>query len=243
MLGDRAYHIIVSILEAFMWDGELLGGENLLNGPGVIVANHMGSIGPVGLCSSLPMRLYPWVLGDTVDAVKGPQNVRKDFVEKILHLQPPLSEVVARGICKISTPLLLSLGCIPVPDTHQEQEATYRTSLDLLKQGKFLLIVPEDIRIGPIDPLTGMHPFKHGFLRIGELYYQETGKRLPFYPVAIHEVGLVMVGTPVSYNPINEPRMERFRLINLLEQTIKGMYMEATEKLALQPIFSKRKIS
>src|SRR5512136_868190 len=124
MLNDWAYHLIVSTLEIFMWDGELEGEENLEQGPGIIVANHMGAIGPVGICSSLPMRLYPWVLGATVDKIEGPENVRKDFVEKILHLQPPLSVTISEGICKISTPLLLSLGCIPVPETHQEQDET-----------------------------------------------------------------------------------------------------------------------
>ncbi len=27
MLNDLVYHLIVSILEIFMWDGELIGGE------------------------------------------------------------------------------------------------------------------------------------------------------------------------------------------------------------------------
>jgi hypothetical protein len=172
MLSDRAYHLIVSCLEAFMWDGELVGRENLGPGPGVIVANHMGSIGPVAICSSLPMRLYPWVLGATVDPVKAPEMIRNDFVEKIFHLEPPESEALAEAICKISTPLLMGLGCIPVPDSHEAQVALFDRSLDLLKQGKFLLIVPEDPVGEPIDSLTGIRPFKHGFLRLAELYYR-----------------------------------------------------------------------
>jgi 1-acyl-sn-glycerol-3-phosphate acyltransferase len=239
MLNDLVYHLIVSILEIFMWDGELIGGENLQDGPAVIVANHMGAVGPVGICSSLPMRLYPWVLGATVDMVKGPEEVRKDFVEKILRIKPPLSEAVAKGICKISSPLLLSLGCIPVPDTHREQEATFLTSLAILRQGKILLIVPEDPKAEP-DPLTGIRPFKRGFLRLGELYYQETGTRLPFYPVTIHEAGLVIVGKPITYNPLNDAKMERFRMVNLLEDTIKAMHLEITENEAVQPIFFRR---
>lgn len=239
MLNDMAYHLIVSILEMFMWDGDLSGGENLQDGPAVIVANHMGSIGPVGICSSLPMRLYPWVLGATVDPVKGPENVRKDFVEKTLKIGPPMSETIAKAICKISNPLLLSLGCIPVPDTHEEQEATFKTSILLLKQGKFLLIVPEDPKAEP-DRLTGIRPFKRGFLRLGELYYQETGTRLPFYPVVIHEAGLVVVGKPIAYNPTNDAKVERLRMVNLLEETIKGMHLEVTENQVLQPIFSHR---
>ncbi len=242
MLNDMFYHLIVSILEVFMWDGELIGKKFLQAGPGVIVANHMGAVGPVGLCASLPMRLYPWVLGTTVDRVKGPENVRKDFVEKILHIQPPLSEPIAEGICKISTPLLLSLGCIPVPDTHQEQEETFQTSLELLKQGKFLLIVPEDAKAEP-EPLTGIRTFKRGFLRLGKLYYQETGARLPFYPVVVHEFGLVIVGKPIEYNPLNESKLERLRMVSTLEETIKMMHLEATENQVAESIIFKRKIS
>jgi 1-acyl-sn-glycerol-3-phosphate acyltransferase len=243
MLNDMAYHLIVSILEAFMWDGELAGGENLGEGPGIIVANHMGSIGPVGICASLPMRLYPWVLGDTVDRVKGPETVSKDFVEKIFKLKPPISIAIARGLCKISIPLLLSIGCIPVPDSRQEQEMTFKTSINFLKQGKFLLIVPEDPKGEPPDPLTGIRPFKRGFLRLGELYAQETGKRLPFYPVTVHEAGWVMVAKPIVYNPANEARLERLRMVNLLESTIKSMHLQITQKEAEQPLFLKRKIS
>jgi hypothetical protein len=242
MLNDMAYHLIVSILEVFMWDGELIGRKNLQDGPAVIVANHMGAVGPVGICASLPMRLYPWVMGATVDKVKGPENVRNDFVEKILHIQPPLSVTIAEGVCKISTPLLLSVGCIPVPDTHQEQEETFRTSIALLKHGKCLLVVPEDPKAEP-DPLTGIRPFKRGFLRLGEQYYQETGERLPFCPVTIHEAGLVMVGKPITYNPLNEPRLERLRMVNLLEGMIKAMHLEATENESLEPIIFNRKIS
>jgi 1-acyl-sn-glycerol-3-phosphate acyltransferase len=243
MLNDMAYHLIVSILEAFMWDGELAGSENLGEGPGVIVANHMGSIGPVGICASLPMRLYPWVLGDTVDRVKGPETVSKDFVEKILKLKPPVSITIARGLCKISIPLLLSVGCIPVPDSHQEQEMTFKTSINLLKKGKFLLIVPEDTKGEPPDPLTGIRPFKRGFLRVGELYAQEMGKRLPFYPVTVHEAGWVMVGQPIPYNPANAAKLERKRMISLLEGTIKAMHLEITENEVPQSIFFHKRIS
>jgi len=242
MLNDWAYHLIVSILELFMWDGESTGEGNLEAGPGVIVANHMGAIGPVGICSSLPMRLYPWVLGATVDKVEGPESVRKDFVEKTLRIQPPLSLTIARAICKISNPLLLGIGCIPVPVSHEAQVETFESSLKLLQQGKFLLVVPEDPKADQ-DPLTGIRPFKRGFLRLGELYHQATGRRLPFYPVMIHEAGLVVVKKPILYNPLNEPKFERIRMVNLLEATIKATHLEVTESEELQPLFWRRKIS
>lgn len=118
----------------------------------------------------------------------------------------------------------------------------FQNSLTLLKQGKFLLVVPEDPK-AEHDPLTGIQTFKRGFLRLGELYYRETGARLPFYPVAIHEAGLVIIGKPIAYNPLNESKLERLRMVSLLEQTIKSIHIEATENQIVEPIFFKRKIS
>jgi hypothetical protein len=235
MLSDMAYHLIVSLLEAFMWDGELAGAENLQDGPGVIVTNHMGAIGPVGICCSLPMRVYPWVLGETVDPIAGPERVRTEFVEKTLRIPPPLSGKIAKSLCKLSTPLLLGVGCIPVPTSHEEQATTFQRSLAILKQEKFLLVAPEDPD-GIPDRATGITPFKHGFLRLGELYASETGKRLPFYPVTIHQAGWVIVGRPFVYNPQNEPHEERLRMINLLESTIKATHMEITRGETNEPV-------
>lgn len=242
MLNDMGYHLIISILEALMWDGEIMGAENLRDGPGVIVANHMGAIGPVGICSALPMRLYPWIEGETVDKVKGPENVRKDFVENVLHIEQPWSQTIAEGICKISTPLLLSLGCIPVPETHEAQVATFETSLALLQEGKYLLVAPEDTE-AEADIATGIYPFKRGFLRLGEQYFQAAGEKLPFYPVAIHESRLVIVGEPIIYNPARNAHQERLRMVDLLEKTIKKMHREATAAQAAESFFIKRNIS
>ncbi|NJD58439.1 MAG: hypothetical protein C3F13_14625 [Anaerolineales bacterium] len=242
MLSDTAYHLILSILQAFMWDGVLIGEENLKDGAGVIVSNHMGAIGPVGLCIALPMRLYPWVDGATVDKVKGPENVRQDFVEKVLHIGPPLSETISQTICMLSTPLLLSVGCIPVPEDRSEQEAMFQTSISLLKQGKYLLVAPENPKAEP-NPLTGITRFKRGFLRLGELYYQQTGDCLPFYPVMIQESGVVRVSRAVFYNTHNDAHQERLRMATLLEETIKRMYIEATEEQAAESFLFKHRLS
>jgi hypothetical protein len=61
MLNDLAYHLIVSILEFFMWDRELIGEENLHKGPDVILADHMGANGPVENSQmSRHISIAPW---------------------------------------------------------------------------------------------------------------------------------------------------------------------------------------
>jgi hypothetical protein len=68
--------------------------------------------------------------------------------------------------------------------------------------------------------------FKKGFARLGELYFQVSGKRLKFYPLAVHEKRTVLVGMPMAFNPMNRYTNERLRIKNQLEKSVHNMYLE-----------------
>jgi 1-acyl-sn-glycerol-3-phosphate acyltransferase len=103
-------------------------------------------------------------------------------------------------------------------------------SIELLLEGKALLIFPEDPS-KMIDPCYRMTPFKKGFARLGDMYYERTGLALRFYPLAVHlESYRVRVGRPIVYNPKNRPANERLRLKNALESTIREMCLEMDMK-------------
>ena len=112
---------------------------------------------------------------------------------------------------RTTVPFLRSLGCIPVyKGDYDHMVDTLRLSMDVLRQSKFLLVFPED-NLLPADPQTKLKPFQRSFARLGEMYYQETGERLEFYPVTVHPSGVVMVGRPVAYDPLNALGLERHR--------------------------------
>jgi 1-acyl-sn-glycerol-3-phosphate acyltransferase len=240
-MEDGRYNFIVDVLDLLLWRGELVGEENLpSSGPAVLVANHHEALGPIAVACSIPLRLYAWVIADMVDEARAAAWLKWDFVERTLHLRPPVSGWFAGGLSRLTVPFMRSLGCIPVYKGDYERMAdTLRLSMEVLRQGRFLLVFPED-NLLPADPLTGMRPFQRTFARLGELYHAETGKRLEFHPVTVHPSRVVLVGKPVAYDPLNPAGNERHRLKDLMEESIRATYLQVengsgSEAAALTP--------
>lgn len=230
-MNDHLYHLLVSVVDLFLWGGELIGAENLpRQGPAVLVGNHSDATGPIAIACSLPMQIHPWAISYMMDRDLAPAWLQADFSERILHLKPPLSRWLAKALCWFVVPLFRSLGCIPVAaGEYERMEETLRLSMDVLGKGEFVFIFPEDYR-GPRDPVTGMQPFQHSFVRLAEEYYKETRQRLSFIPMAAHSAGYLMIGEAIVHDPLNPPGAERRRLKDVLEQTITRMYLELEAK-------------
>ncbi|MCQ3937412.1 MAG: hypothetical protein DPW18_10245 [Chloroflexi bacterium] len=229
-MNDWLYHILAFGLHACLWGGDVTGEERLpKRGPAVLVANHLGAWGPIAAVSSMPRRLYPWVIADMMDAKRAPDYLRLDFVERQLHLKKPLSSWIANAISKLSVPLLTGAGCIPVHSNFEEMLIPFHQSVNRLVQGGFILIFPED-PAQPLNPVYQMSPFKKGFVRLGEFYFQRTGRALTFYPLAVHRRRReVQVGAPVTHNPRANPVGERLRVKHTLERMIHEM-LEGTNR-------------
>ena len=229
MMNDTTYKLIAWLFDAFLWGGELVGDENLSEGPSVFVSNHLGAVGPIAVIASLPMRVYPWVISEMIDRDQAAAYLNQDFVEPQLHLKPPFSVWMAKWISKISLRLLSSAGCVPVWQGARLYE-TYEQSVDLLVAGKSLLIFPEDPS-KDADPQYRMTPFKKGFARLGEMYYECTRQTLRFYPLAVNlDSYRVKVGQPIAYNSKNPAANERLRIKNVLEASIREMYLNMGTK-------------
>jgi len=224
------FELILSILKIVLgpiiWHGKLVGEENLpKHGPAVFISNHMDALGPIAIVDSVPLRMKTWMVAEDVDKDLAPAFLQKDFVERQLHFNPPFSRWFSLVLSRITVPFLTAIGSIPVYRGDADGiRKTLEMSMVALCEERYILVFPENPLL-PADPATKMNPFRHSFARMGEMYYAETGKCLEFYPLTIHPKRYVVVGKPVSYNPLNPAGRERRRLCDLMETTIKKMYL------------------
>jgi hypothetical protein len=181
-------------------------------------------MGPIAALAALPLRVHPWVIADMLDKSKAAAYLNMDFVEKQLHLRSPVSNWISNVISRISVPLLRSAGCVAVGQG-EALLRTYQESVDLLSQGGYLLVFPEDPHRAWNEQYQ-MAPFQKGFARLGELFYQQTGECLDFFPLVIHIDSLrIKIGKPIRFNPASVLRNECVRIADVLEAMIHEMYI------------------
>jgi len=225
MRGDPVYWSLARILKWTVWRGKLLNPAGLPSEyPVVFIANHAAALGPIAITSSLPIRLYSWVISDMMEWENAPDYLRKDFIEPQLHISSPLSLIAARLLSQVSVRLLRRIECIPVWNGDALIK-TYHKTVDYLLEGRNILIFPEDPS-QELDELYGMTPFYKGFTRLGEIYYERTKRTLSFFPLAVHPIARVIkIGDPIKYYPQNDPVHERLDVKHKLESTIHELYL------------------
>src|SRR3990172_2922475 len=71
MKGNALYWSLARMLYWFVWGGEVVNPEALPDEyPVVFISNHAAALGPIAVTSTLPVRVYPWVISDMVDPDK-----------------------------------------------------------------------------------------------------------------------------------------------------------------------------
>ena len=223
-MTERLYRAIRLALSPFRF--QFSGMENVReHNPAIFASNHVGSAGPIAIATSLPLRLYPWAVGDMMDFSRAPAYLYNDFVHPALKLDGRLGMLVAYLISRISVRLLFSMQAIPVDTSLGWSSEYFYKSLAYLREGKDLLVFPENPQKA-IDPFTGFHAFNSGFCWLGEMYRISTRKRLPIYPVAIQPKCMhITIGKPVYFELNGNRREDMNNFRDMLYESIAGLYL------------------
>ncbi len=213
------------VVRYFFFRARIHGRKNLCSEePLILVANHVGSFGPVSVITSMPVRMYPWVAHEVTDLKTVAPRIQQEFLEQELHLKPPLSAWLGRFVGRICVALMKDIGAIPVYQKSKKIATTVLQSLSLLEQGKNILVFAEDSTKKINDTLC---EFCTGFLHVAKLYYQQTKKAVQFLPIAVNRrVGAILIGRPIRFDAARPFSLEKKRLKSELEDTVYALYRE-----------------
>jgi 1-acyl-sn-glycerol-3-phosphate acyltransferase len=222
-MSNLIWTVMAKIIKVFYIKAHIEGIHKVLKGTNaVVVANHLGSFGPLALMSSLTHRLYPWVVEEVTDLKDCAAYIRRDFVEKELKLRSFAGRELSRIIGRICVQLMAYLKAIPVYGRSRAIHKTFEISLSYLKSKRALLIFPENEESKKHDDLCMLNT---GFIRMAKWLYETTHRVLSFYPVAINKkVRGIRVGEPIRFDPGAPFGEERMRIKEYLERSISGMY-------------------
>jgi 1-acyl-sn-glycerol-3-phosphate acyltransferase len=228
-MSSVIWTLVAKIIKVFYVKAHIEGLQKVLDRSNVVVvANHLGSFGPLALMSSLTHKLYPWVVQEVTNLKDCAAYIRQDFVEKELKLRSFVSLELARIIGRICVRLMNYLMAIPVYRKSREIFKTFEISLTYLKSKRPLLVFPENDESKKQDDLCMIDT---GFIRMARWLYDTTQKVLTFYPVAVNKKArAIRVGDPIRFNPDAPFGEERMRIKEYLEQSISGMYQDLEQE-------------
>ena len=206
---------------------EVTGYENIQTpGPAIYIANHLGAIGPIAVILSVPIRFYPWIVAEMMDIKRAPRYLYDDFIHPVLHLNGKFGILFSTLLTKITVRLLRSIGSVSIDRFGGWTKEGFRNSLNLLHEGKNMLIFPEDSLL-PLDPESSMRPFMPGFATLCSLFQAEQGTPLPVYPMAVHSGSeMVSIGKPGFYSQLSHHREAINQFSQMMEERVRRLYLE-----------------
>lgn len=202
-----------------------VGQEHIQSdGPAIYVANHLGSVGPVQVILSVPVRLYPWVIGEMTDFQRAPRYLYDDFVHPAWHLQGRLGAAISKPLSWLAVWIMRGLTAVSVDRNRGRCVDAFHHSLALLAEGKNLLVFPEDATRPP-DPETRLHPFLCGFIALCYMHERARGDRLPIYPLAVHPASrTIAVGEAIFFEDNGDRRQDIRRTCERLQGKVRELY-------------------
>lgn len=147
------------------------------------MANHAGANGPIGVVLALPVRLHPWIIDQMLHHRSAPRYLSTDLGGPVWGLREPIGRVVCAIIGHLAVLFLRSLCPVAVQPEKGLFDDCFADSLSLLRQGRSVLIFPENPSAPP-DSRTGLRPFTSGFAWLCSLYLWLVGEELLLVPLA-----------------------------------------------------------
>ena len=209
MLIRALYKLVKETVRLIYRKYEVLGRENLPEGPFVIAGNHAQIHGPIVAQLFMPEKSRTWCIGEMLHPKEVPAYAYKDFwSEKPKWI---------RWYFKLCSYLIAPLAAFVFSNAdvigvyHDKRIlGTFKESLKALEAGENLVIFPEC----PTERNNIVYEFQDGYADLGRMYGKKTGRKLPFVPMYIApDLKQIWYGKPEAFD-FTAPAAEERKRVN-----------------------------
>ena len=216
------YRILKFFVLLFYPKMEVLGTENLPDGPALVVSNHAQLHGPLASELYFPGRHYIWCIGQMMHLREVPGYAFADFWSYKPWYSRWYYRLVSYLIAHLSVCIFNNAHTIPVYRDNR-LISTFRATISRLQEGAKVVVFPEHNR----RYNNVIYEFEDKFIDSARFYYKKTGQELSFVPMYIApRLRKMVLGKPIRFCADRPIAAER--------QRIRAHLMEEITRLACE---------
>ncbi len=204
-------------------------GKGFYDEPVIYVGNHAQIHGPIAGELFFPEDTYIWCAGPMMHLKEVPAYAFQDFWSQKPKWTQPFYKILSYLIAPVSVSVFNGARTVPVYRDRRIM-TTFKESLRLLKDGKSLVIFPEqDKKKNHI-----VYDFQRKFVDVASILYRKTGQEIAFVPFYVTpELGSIVIGEKILFSGENEIEEERERICHYLMDEITKMAEELPKHIVI----------
>lgn len=208
---------------------EVVGAENLPEGPAVIVGNHAQMNGPIACELYLPGEHDTWCAGEMMNLKEVPAYAYRDFWSQKPWYSRWFYRLLSYVIAPLSVCVFNNANTIGV--YHDSRIiSTFKNTVKRLQAGSRVVIFPE--RDAPYNQI--LCEFQDRFIDVAKMYHKRTGRELEFVPLYLAPRRKAMyLGKPVRFRADAPLEEERQRICQYLMEEITAMACALPEHIVV----------
>ena len=208
---------------------EVVGTENLPEGPAVIVDNHAQMNGPIACELYLPGEHDTWCAGEMMNLKEVPAYAYRDFWSQKPWYSRWFYRLLSYVIAPLSVCVFNNANTIGV--YHDSRIiSTFKNTVKRLQAGSRVVIFPE--HDAPYNQI--LCEFQDRFIDVAKMYHKRTGRELEFVPLYLAPRRKAMyLGKPVRFRADASLEEERQRICQYLMEEITAMACALPEHIVV----------
>lgn len=208
---------------------EVVGTENLPEGPAVIVGNHAQMNGPIACELYLPGEHDTWCAGEMMNLKEVPAYAYRDFWSQKPWYSRWFYRLLSYVIAPLSVCVFNNANTIGV--YHDSRIiSTFKNTVKRLQAGSRVVIFPE--HDAPHNQI--LCEFQDRFIDVAKMYHKRTGRELEFVPLYLAPRRKAMyLGKPVRFRADAPLEEERQRICQYLMEEITAMACALPEHIVV----------